>query len=353
MMKTKSISWPVLIGCLIPLTLAISGLPALAQTPSTYWVSTEDTDWFNCDNWTNGCPDNTKDTYISNGFKSQITSAEGTARSLTLGLNLGESGQLLVDSVHGSLIVAQGGESPIPGDVYVGNVGIGVLNITGGGSVTCGNAYIAASASPLTTSSSVTVSGAGSRWTMSYLNSGGQARLYVGGSNAGNGGAGLLTVSNGGTVEVGDDTNAAAIRVLSSGTVTGNGSITMYYSRQPIMVVFGTIEPSNGTLFIGGNLVLYEDATTVSNVTPQAADNLDITGTSSLDGRLSVTMTGDFASAPTQYTLLHASAGLSNTRFFSVSIMYPTGHGWHPTITYDPPDDPHYVHLNRIFDLHP
>jgi len=139
--------------------------------------------------------------------------------------------------------------------------------------------------------------------------------------------------------------------VALSGTLTGNGTITTVV--EPTVDVFGTLAPSSGTLSIGGsaytsNLKLENFATTACNVTPQAADNVAISGTAALGGRLSVTMTGTFTSCgTTQYTLLHAAGGLNGT-FGSQSIKYPTNQGFTPNISYDA----NHVYLNLVFD-HP
>ena len=53
-----------------------------------------------------------------------------------------------------------------------------------------------------------------------------------------------------------------------------------------------------------------------------------------LGGRLSVTMTGDFSSAPTRFTLLLADTfDVNHNTFDSKSINYPTGQGWTPQIS--------------------
>ncbi len=180
-------------------------------------------------------------------------------------------------------------------------------------------------------------------------------RFDVGGDMGTQGGIALLSVTNGGSITVSD----GYLRMYSSGTFTGNGHITtsggttIHGTR-----IDGTLSPS-GSLSFYGDLTLTSTATTVSNVTPSGADNIEVhenspaLGTASLDGPLLVTMTGDFSSAPTRFLLLHAEGGLLNTNFHNVSIKYPTGHGWTPHITYDPPSDPHYVYLDRVYDLNP
>ena len=112
-----------------------------------------------------------------------------------------------------------------------------------------------------------------------------------------------------------------------------------------------------GAIKVVGDLTLTSSAKTTCNVTPSAADTVTVDGTgpasgaATLNGHLSVNMTGDFSSAPTRYTLLHAAGGLGNTKFQTLSITYPTGLGWTPQITYD--DDGGNVFLDRVYDLNP
>ncbi len=168
------------------------------------------------------------------------------------------------------------------------------------------------------------------------------------------GGPALLSITNGAVVTVYRVGSAALwIWVGPSGTVTGNGTLqgTSDGSFIPLTFVKGTIEPKGGTLTIDSKLQLDPTATTVCNVSPSGADNVEVTRQALLEGRLMVTMTGDFSSAPNRYTLLHADQGLSETTFRSESITYPTGQGWHPQVTYDSANG--YVYLDRIYDMNP
>jgi hypothetical protein len=99
--------------------------------------------------------------------------------------------------------------------------------------------------------------------------------------------------------------------------------------------VEGTVSRSNGTLTITGNLSLTSIAATQFSVTPQDNPNqadISVSGTATLDGRLLVTMTGNFTPGTT-YTLLHCE-GLRNGTFSSVSINYPC-ECFKPVIQYD------------------
>jgi hypothetical protein len=171
--------------------------------------------------------------------------------------------------------------------------------------------------------------------------------FFVGGNENGNGGTALLSITNGGTVIVQNNGGDHSVTVGPSGTVTGNGTLTT--PTEPTVDVKGTLAPS-GTLSIGGsvytsNLILENGAMTACNVTPQAADNVAISGTAALGGRLSVTMTGTFPRNITRFTLLHSSRTLTGTFGTGVSITYPPNEGFVPKITYD------YVGNNVFLDL--
>jgi outer membrane autotransporter protein len=84
---------------------------------------------------------------------------------------------------------------------------------------------------------------------------------------------------------------------------------------------------------VDGNLALSADASTLSTVTPDAADNVIVQGTATLDGHLQVAVTGGPFIVGTQYTLLQASGGLNGTTFSDVSITSPPG--INSQVTYD------------------
>jgi len=138
-----------------------------------------------------------------------------------------------------------------------------------------------------------------------------------------------------------------------SGTLTGNGTVWTIsdYDAGRTAVVRGTLAPS-GTLSIGfanskNNLILQGSATTVCSVTPSGNDSVEISGTATVDGRLSVTMTGTFTCGTTQYTLLLAGGALTGS-FGSVSIKYPTNQGFTPQIAYDYVGN--HVYLDLMFN---
>ena len=104
----------------------------------------------------------------------------------------------------------------------------GTLTIQNGGTITCGATtnypnYIGKSTGG---SGSVTVTGTGSKWTMSALN------LYVGGSGTG---SGSLTIADGATVSCGTSsgTNSYNSYIAFSGTATGAVTVTGATRRGP------------------------------------------------------------------------------------------------------------------------
>jgi hypothetical protein len=165
--------------------------------------------------------------------------------------------------------------------------------------------------------------------------------LDIGGTTNLAGGTGLLSVTNSATV------TAGSVHVWKSGTLTGNGTVSVG-SGSGTVTVDGTVSRSSGTLTITGNLGLNGTATTQYSVTPQDPFNqadVSVSGTASLNGRLSVTMTGTFTPG-TQFTLLYAAGGINpnHPKFSSVSITFPTGQNFTPEVTY--PDTNHvYLYL--------
>ncbi len=361
-MKTTSLAQLIFISCICSLTFTFFGESALAQgptpTPATHWID-GDGDWFVNANWDNGQPNCSvpMTAYINNGGGANIN--DGTcANSLVLGNSAGETGSTMVAGSAATLTVSGGiarEEDPdiinpeAPGVVLVGYYGKGNLTIERGAYVNNSFSYIAAAAN---SSGSVTVDGVGSTWMISRYSSGIpiNARLFIGGDGVDPGGTALLNVRNGGSVVVVNDHNSArAITVYASGTITGNGTITTSADvGTHLTYIQGTLIPSDGTLTFTNNLELTIGATTICNVTPQSADNIQVGGYATLNGRVSVIMTGDFSAAPTRYTLLHSDGQLLSP-FATESIKYPTDQGWTPHITYDLVGG--NVYLDRVYNL--
>ena len=339
-MKTKSTSETARKpSCKNTIPLAIAAVALLASSAfaaDTTWTGAVDNDWFEPGNWDPGIPDASTNALINNGGTAQIAPKLQTAvaLSLTLGQNVGDSGTVSVGAPHGDMAVA--------GTIFVGYRGTGTLNITSLGGVRSGGASIASLTGQLWISSgAATVDGAVSSWTI-------DGELDVGGTTTAAGGTGLLTVTNGGAVSAG-----TSVHVWNSGTLTGNGTVNVN-SGSGTATFDGTLAPKGGgtTLTLVGNLQLKGGSTTQCNVTPQDSSTTPQVGVSaqvSLGGHLLVTMTGDFSSAPTRFTLLSTNTfDVNHLTFDSTSITYPTGHCWHPVITYDYSGG--HVYLDRVSD---
>jgi hypothetical protein len=312
--------------------LALSMSAAFGAT--TRW--TDDVDiWHNSADWDYGEPNPTTAAEINNGGTARIITdfPMANALSLTLGLNTGQSGNVVVSAAFGDLDVGEA--------IFVGKGGAGNLTITQG-IVNSASASIASLAGELWVSNgSAKVDGGGSHWIIS-------GEADVGGTASAPGGTGLLTVINSGTV------TAANVHVWNSGTLTGNGSVSTTNGT----TVDGTLAPNGGgtTFTFDGDLVLTSGtthATTQCNITPQdpsTTPQVSVSQQVSLGGLLLVTMSGDFSSAPTRFTLLSAnSVAVGHPTFDFKSITYPTGQCWHPVITYDSTDHFH-VYLDRVYD---
>jgi T5SS/PEP-CTERM-associated repeat protein len=200
------------------------------------------------------------------------------------------------------------------GDLFVGNNfdGVGMVTISNGAQVTNSNGFLGFN-SPST--GTVEIDGASSTWTNS-------SNLYVGGRESGAAGIGVVHIADVGSV------SADSVTVWNPGTIGGNGLIQATNG----VTIHGTLMPEQ-TLFVDGNLALSADASTLSTVTPDAADNVIVQGTATLDGHLQVAVTGGPFIVGTQYTLLQASGGLNGTTFSGVSITSPPG--INSQVTYD------------------
>lgn len=286
--------------------LALSAWPTVAlaadcpNKSDTVWTGAVDHNWFNSGNWTNGvpiCNNNVSSTAgINNGGTAQINYPNASACEVTLGANATDSGTLSVDGSGSNLTTCR--------NISVGYQGKGSLSITNGGVVTTDvGASIAWGATSNTSSNgAVTVKGTNSTWAVSD-------ELDIGGTTNASGGTGLLAVTNGGTV------TAMSVHAWKSGTLTGNGTV----STTSGMTIDGTLEPS-GTLTISGNLTFANPTANMRcNVSSTSWDRAEVSGVATLNGKLSVTLSGLFTG---DFTLLHADNGLNNTKFSSYSFTY-------------------------------
>jgi T5SS/PEP-CTERM-associated repeat protein len=208
--------------------------PAAAQTP-TFWTDGTD-DWFKVANWSAGIPNSNTDGVIDNGGTAQVSDPGAVAFDVELGFNTAsDSGAVTVDgdgrltvrlvlgvgvngtgrlditnggavSINGGFVSADcrigeqasstgavtvdgtGSTLTIGNELHVGFFGVGTLNITHGGGVSCAVAFVGDRPGSHGT---VTVDGVGSTW----INNTNGFVWFIGDA-----GTGSLTITNGATV---------------------------------------------------------------------------------------------------------------------------------------------------------
>lgn len=347
-MKNKSVSKSVLTGLFVVLALVASNSIVRAQgsPPSTNWSASRG-DWFNCNNWSGGCPNPQVNAFINNGGQARIQGeAPALTQSLYLGNNQGDSGGVVIDTDHAILDV---GNSLCQGDVYIGNQGSGSVTIANGGRLRNRFGYVAAA--PGSYGNVLVKDTVNSQWNMfgDVGNGCPEAGLFIGctANSNGVGGTALVDVKSPAIISVLSYVDTPSVTVGRSGTLTGNGRLKVlgFTPSSQTAVVFGTLAPT-GTLTIEGNLLLSPDDSNSSNtsfhVTPQAQDSLQVKlnslgggGTARLGGRVTVIINGTFT-PPASFTLLHAEVARIN-QFNSVSIISLSGGSSCiiPTIDYD------------------
>jgi len=243
-------------------------LPAAAGA-QTVWTGATGS-WFDAGNWSAGVPDASADARIDNTGTCTVASTGAAARSVTLGFDASDSGTLDVDTSAtldiaadfsvgyggngalwigaGSIVNDYSGEigytidstSGVHGDaivdgagtqwnhayeLYVG-YGTGTLSITNGASVHDVYGYLGYfPESPGHSSGTATIDGAGSVWTS-------DANLHIG-----DGGTGVVTVSNGGALVNGEGDLGFNFGSDGTATITGAGSSWT----------------TNGFLYVGNN----------------------------------------------------------------------------------------------------
>jgi hypothetical protein len=193
------------------------------------------------------------------------------------------------------------------------------------------------------------------------------AGLFIGctADSNGAGGNGTVNISDGSMIKIVNHGDNPGVMVGSSGTLTGHGVI--HLTADPLTVsnetvkVFGTLAPSGGFnpgLSIDGKLVLQPEANTVFHVNAnEGYDTVYVTqntgeGHAHLDGRVTVIMTGSFASGAL-FPLLNAQGGLDGTtfRFESIVSFSPIGVCYTPVIQYDANNV--YLYLQPTCDEEP
>jgi hypothetical protein len=349
-MKNKSVLQSILTGLFVVLVLATSNSTVRAQscTSTTTW-NAGTSSWFNSLNWSNGIPDSTKCAYINNGGQAGVHGGNAVAQNIILGNSQNQSGLVTVDTDHTSILDA--GTSSCRGEIYIGNAGSGTLSIVDTAYVRCRYAYVAAVSNPSRPASNgnVKVEGSGTVWYI-YDNPSTctGAGLFIGGTGSGGGGTGSVLLTGGGTIEVTNRANAGGVRVYGSGTLAGDGLVTIGGGTTALSktaVVSGTLSPGSGALEIRGNLDLTPAGTsnTIFHVTPTTFDQLKVTqgtggGVATLGGRITVIVTGTFSYFPRTFTLLHSDNGLNGTEFLYESITLPGGQCISADIQYDTND---------------
>ena len=194
------------------------------ESPLDDTVWTDGTgDWFNPSNWSAGVPNAITGAFInvsgagSSWTNNSFLELSGTGGNGTLHImNSGtvSNGSCIMGTFSGTgtaTVEGTGSTWTNDGDLIVGNnfSGVGMVIISDGAQVTSSNGFLGFD-SPST--GTVEVDGVASTWT----NSG---NLYVGGSDNGAGGVGVLHLTNGGTV------SAQSVTVWSQGTLGGNSVI--------------------------------------------------------------------------------------------------------------------------------
>jgi autotransporter-associated beta strand protein len=137
------------------------------------------------------------------------------------------------------------------------------------------------------------------------------------------------TLVNAGTLSVnGSIADSSGVTVANGATLGGNGLLPGV-----IVVSGGTIAPGNsiGTLNVAGNLILAAGSTTVIELSPTAADRINVTGTATLGGTLRLVPTAGIYQFYTNYTLIQA--GAVTGQFAAVSTQGIFGAGVAGTVT--------------------
>jgi T5SS/PEP-CTERM-associated repeat protein len=176
--------------------------------------------------------------------------------------------------------------------LMVGRYGTGTVTISNGGMVSNTTGYLGYFAD---SGGTVTVTGADSTWSNSD-------DLYIGGGSGGTGGAGRLTISDGGVVTAQDAS------LWSSGTLAGN-SILRLNSGSGILSCYGTLAPGSGlgTLTIDGD-VRFEAGSNLQIEVDNGghSDRLAVTGDVTINGGTISAISDETITRTQTYTILTA-----------------------------------------------
>jgi len=233
------------------------------------------------------------------------TASGGTARFIMNG-----SGNLDLSSLSSSGTTA----GSIEGD---GFVYLGSKNLTVGGN-------------DLDTTFSGTIQDTGgyASDTGGSLTKEGTGNLILSGTNGYTG----ATIVNDGTLSVnGSIASSSSLTINSGGTIGGNGLLP-----SAVIASGGTLAPGNsiGTVTVNGDLTLAAGSTYAVQVSPSAADETIVTGTTTIAGDLTTSYASGAYTAGTVYTLINSSGALSGTFANASSTNLP--YGLAENISYDP-----------------
>ncbi|GLR92058.1 autotransporter outer membrane beta-barrel domain-containing protein [Bradyrhizobium iriomotense] len=189
------------------------------------WTGAASSDWFTAGNWNAPAVPNATDTVtIDQTSTNPTVISGGAAHALSTYVGAAGTGQLTISNgatltdttaaigfqagSTGTVTVTGAGSAwTNNGDLSIGRLGSGTLQVLSGGSVSAANAYVGDLAS--SANGSLTVSGTGSLFTTS-------STLIVG-----NNGTGSLTIANGGQVTSG---GGAAVGNIGTGTASVDGA---------------------------------------------------------------------------------------------------------------------------------
>jgi fibronectin-binding autotransporter adhesin len=233
----------------------------------------------------------------------------GTLNITAGGLVTSKEGWISINGVTGTVnVVGQGGGLTSTWSVSerlrVGIDGIGQLNILDGGFVSSASGYVGELSGG---SGSVTVSGAGSLWSVT-------GDLVLGGSSLADDtpGNGTLTVRDGGVVEVG-----GSFKIHAGSELNGNGTVL------GTIQTAGLISPGNsaGTLTVEGDVDSLSSAVLAIELGGSgvgAFDVLNILGTFHANGQLLVSLIDGFHPNGTESFTILMSAGV--TGYFANAV---------------------------------
>jgi outer membrane autotransporter protein len=244
---------------------SLAAAPAQAQTQT--WNGSTNTDWFEPTNWSgNQVPTTTTNAAINTLNNAPLVSQPGAvSTTLFVGTTSGGMGELTIqgggtlgstfvrlgrDAGSQGTVTVNGGTWTNSADFAVGFNGVGTLTIEGGGTINSNtNGRVAQFAG---SQGAVTVTGAGSMWTM------------IGSLVVGESGTGTLGIANGGSISNGD--GRIGENAGSQGTVTVDAA-TWANSGNLFVGTFGTGELT----ILGGGIVNNTEGRIAFNIGSQGA----------------------------------------------------------------------------------